>query len=202
MYCIMSTSKENNIDTASEVTDTVHSENSGSELKRDVEKESASKVSASNKESIPQSPHDATYYQPHFYQSYQHNNSPTSPHNAANGTYDNSFSAQNTGAPLSFTQSFGNNITPMSPLGRDIRNGEANLPPASPLFPGTLPLYSSSSEQVESTFLMNGASMFASNTSPNFQYIAAPPPPSPVVSYGFPPPIPSTPEGRSTWADR
>jgi hypothetical protein len=49
--------------------------------------------------------------------------------------------------------------------------------------------------------LMNGASMFASTTSPTFQYLSGPPP-SPVVSYGYPPSIPNSPDARGSWTDR
>jgi len=43
--------------------------------------------------------------------------------------------------------------------------------------------------------------MFASNATPSFQYLSGPPP-SPVISYGYPPSIPNSPEARNSWPDR
>jgi hypothetical protein len=109
-----------------------------------------------------------------------------------------------------------NLMTPLSPPGRDIGNAGGgnyrnnnshmnnNLPPASPLFPGALPLYTTSGSSEMDNSIMNGVaggpSMFApSTTSNSFQYATGLPPPSPVVSYGYPISIPNSPDG---WNDR
>lgn len=162
-----------------------------------------------NQNSMPYFPQDTAYYQPNnIYYPYQNqpNTSPASPASGSlrNGMYDaQSILAQQPSGSSSFGghQFNNNNNITLSPSGRGgNKSFESNLPPASPLFPGTLPLYSSSSEQLDSN-IINGASMFASTGSPSFQYMTGPPP-SPVISYGFAPSLPSSPDARGSWADR
>jgi hypothetical protein len=63
------------------------------------------------------------------------------------------------------------------------------IPPASPLFPGAVPIFGGSSEQMipmDSNAALNGRSMMGVGLTPNspsLQYLGAPPP-SPVISYG------------------
>ncbi len=152
----------------------------------------------------PQSPQAVTTFhsQPGYYPYHQHNQTPNSPSSASlgNGGYGiQSLLPLQTGNN-GFNRQYNNNAPPLSPGVRDINNGDINLPPASPLFPGTVPLYSTSSEQLDSNAI-NGGSVFASTTSPSFQYLSGPPP-SPVVSYGYPPSIPNSPEARTSWPDR
>jgi hypothetical protein len=187
-------------------------------------------VTLQTSDASPQSPQPGKYYNhpgpgpipgPPYYPyqhqhqiNHNHNQAPNSPSSISlgNGGYHGIQSLLATQVPGGGTAVFGtrqqyNNVPPLSPAMRDINNNEANLnlPPASPLFPGAVPLYSTSSEQVDTGVggagVMNGASMFASTTSPTFQYLTGPPP-SPVVSYGYPPSIPNSPEARNSWTDR
>jgi hypothetical protein len=63
------------------------------------------------------------------------------------------------------------------------------MPPASPLFPGTIPIFGGSGEQMipmDSNSALNGRSMMGVGLTPNspsLQYLGAPPP-SPIISYG------------------
>mmetsp|Transcript_1201 Transcript_1201/g.2174 ORF Transcript_1201/g.2174 Transcript_1201/m.2174 type:complete len:641 (+) Transcript_1201:438-2360(+) len=68
--------------------------------------------------------------------------------------------------------------------------GGGGIPPASPLFPGTIPIYGGSAEQMipmdTNAAAFNGRSMMGvalSPNSPQLQYLGAPPP-SPIISYG------------------
>ena len=128
-------------------------------------------------------------------------NSPSA--SQGNGAYDiqSLLAAQQVSASSSFGHQY-NLAPPLSPAVRDnSNNGESALPPASPLFPGTaVPLYTNSSDQLESN-VVNAPSMFAPNTSPTFQYLSGPPP-SPVISYGYPPSIPNSPDHRNSWTER
>lgn len=160
-----------------------------------------------------------------YYAYQQHNPTPNSPASVSlgNGAYDvQSLLAQQPSITSMNMNTFANNnhmntnhmnnnnqntnninVTPLSP-GRDTTSAidTSNLPPASPLFPGTtLPLYSTTSPEQLGETIMNGASMFASNPTPSFQYLTGPPP-SPVISYGYPPSIPSSPDVRSSWTER
>lgn len=149
-----------------------------------------------------------------YYTYQQPNPTPTSPASASLGNvaYDvqsllaqqPSITSMNMNAFANNNQNTNNiNGTPLSP-GRETTNviDTSNLPPASPLFPGTtLPLYSGTSPEQLGETIMNGASMFASNATPSFQYLSGPPP-SPVISYGYPPSIPNSPDVRNSWTDR
>ena len=138
------------------------------------------------------------------YYTYQNHTIANSPASSQNGGYDiHSLLAQQVPSNSSFGHQYINNLVPpLSPAGRENNNnGEPGLPPASPLFPGTtMPLYNTTSDQHDSNVL-NAPSMFASTTSPTFQYLSGPPP-SPIVSYGYPPSIPNSPDHRNAWNER
>lgn len=148
---------------------------------------------------------------------YQHApNSPATP-SMGNGGYDvniQSLLGQNSNNLLMRQQY--PVIPPLSPHGNDANNGmgigvaggmeqDINLsmgtvPPASPLFPGAIPVFGSES-------LDGGRSMVAP-TSPSLQY-AVGPPPSPVMSYGaypsggYPSGLqPGSPEAPNSWNER
>mmetsp|Transcript_1277 Transcript_1277/g.1560 ORF Transcript_1277/g.1560 Transcript_1277/m.1560 type:complete len:567 (-) Transcript_1277:183-1883(-) len=86
----------------------------------------------------------------------------------------------------------GNSMPSLSPAIRDVNNGDINLPPPSPLFPGTAQRYKMNSEQHDSAAAAAGMNL----ASP---YLSGPPP-SPVMSYGYTQSIPNSP--ISSWNDR
>lgn len=160
-------------------------------------------------EETPASPQAVAIKNQHGYYTYQqqnHTNIGNSPSaSQGNGSYDiqSLLAAQQVSASSPFGHQY-NLVPPLSPAAavRDNNNnGESALPPASPLFPGTaVPLYTNSSDQLDSN-VVNAPSMFASTASPTFQYLSGPPP-SPVVSYGYPPSIPNSPDHRNSWTER
>jgi CUG-BP- and ETR3-like factor len=153
-------------------------------------------------------------HQPHIHNQYFYGqNVPHSPATPMNSGYDSILSMQNSFARQQYPV-----IPPLSPhtsnnvvntrnlpgIGFSNSGDEVNpnpvsmgtIPPASPLFPGTVTVFGS--EQIES---VGGRPMNMVNiapNSPNLQYLGVPPP-SPVVSYGFG--IQASPE-QPSWSDR
>ncbi len=153
---------------------------------------------------VPMSPQAVAIKNQQGYYTYQNHTIANSPSASQNGGYDiQSLLAQQIPASSSFAHQYMSSLVPpLSPAMREnSNNGESTLPPASPLFPGTaVPLYNTSPDQHDSA-VVNAPSMFASTTSPTFQYLSGPPP-SPVVSYGYPPSIPNSPDHRNSWNER
>lgn len=159
---------------------------------------------------VPVSPQAVAIKNQQGYYTYQNHNIGTSPSTSQNGNYDiQSLLAQQVPASSSFGHQYMNSLVPpLSPAVREnttsgVTGAESTLPPASPLFPGTaVPLYNTSSDQHDVSNVVNPTpSMFASTTSPSFQYLSGPPP-SPVVSYGYSPSIPNSPDHRNSWTER
>ncbi len=153
----------------------------------------------------PASPQAVASKNQQCYYAYQHPTIPNSP-SQDNGVYDIQSLLPQQAPASSFGHQYGlvpGLVPPLSPAVRNNSNNGDNLPPASPLFPGTaVPLYNRSSDQLETTNVVNSPSMFTSTTSPSFQYLSGPPP-SPVISYGYTQTrMPNSPEHRTSWADR
>ena len=79
--------------------------------------------------------------------------------------------------------------------GMNINHNMGTVPPASPLFPGTLPIFGA--DQLENAGRGMHMMGMAPN-SPNLQYLGGPPP-SPVISYGGM--YQASPE-QPSWSDR
>ena len=170
-----------------------------------------------NATATPLSPMHPHHMQHPYYYSQNVPNSPATP------SYDSILGAQNSLPNNMFMRQHYPVIPPLSPHasnnGNDILddgngNYAANInhnlsmgivPPASPLFPGTMPIFGS--EQLESAGrsmnMMNvGMGVGITPNSPSLQYLGGPPP-SPVISYGgiYPTGIQGSP-GHSSWSDR
>lgn len=162
--------------------------------------------------SAPLSP---SYHHPHLQPTYYYQPTPASPATPSIGNgYDvqSILGQQHSGTANVFMRQQYPVIPPLSP-GEPGNNGlvgsmgmedvNVNLsmgtvPPASPLFPGAIPVFGTGPEQLDT-----GRSM-VTPTSPSLQYLTGPPP-SPIISYGG---IyannmqPGSPEPRNTWNDR
>jgi len=161
---------------------------------------------AKNYAATPLSP---STYNPHLQPTYYYQHAPPSPATPSMGNgYDvQSLLGQHSGVGNVFLRQPYPVIPPLSPgepgnnsFIEDVNLSMGTVPPASPLFPGTIPVFGATSEQLGS-----GRSM-VTPTSPSLQYLTGPPP-SPVISYGgvYPNNIniqSGSPEAHSSWSDR
>lgn len=168
-----------------------------------------------NATATPLSPMHPHHMQNPYYYSQNVPNSPATP------SYDSMLGAQNALPNNMFMRQQYPVIPPLSPhASNDCNNDDGNgnyaatmnhhnlsmgiVPPASPLFPGTMPIFGS--EQMESggrsMNMMNGMGVGIAPNSPSLQYLGGPPP-SPVISYGgiYPSGIQGSP-GHSSWSER